>query len=676
MDIRWIQTSYQESFQFLQARKKRQAAQLVLLSNLRKGEQNIASTLLLTLFDRVMSGVYDDKLQVKFIPSQGITQEQINAYNMLAQSDYQEMGKAKLDYDWCWDTLFFGRGYMETIRFDMKKKILQPHVINPLNFGYDPYSDDPQDWRYYWKWLTKTKQELKKLNAAGLLKVDNLDQIPSGIEPYLWDYKVKRDQAREGIAPPINPAATDIYQILEFYGYDDDGNKTVYWTDKNFVNILYEKKLDLKDGDEIIMPNGESVDMGSKWPIVVKEAFRVPHSSIPISVADLLEDKHRAKSVLLNLAYIAAKDQANPLYGYNPDKVRDISQFFSRQINQHIPMDDESAAWPLNKASTMSPELMQFINMLTQEANEPIGTGQTLQPDKNRGDQTATKSAIDQQLSDLAQSLQSKVMQFGEQEFWSQWFHRYARHSKELKEKTANIIGVKGVDTQIIDLNVFNADFPPGVWVYSAKEAEYKELVKRRDLQQLYPNLMQSLDPEGLRNFNKHVFFPLYLQDPSLIDVMFPKTLDEIQAETENEQMSGDKPTMPDVKDTDNHTTHIYTHMQVMPKTWELWFHLDWHQKLLDEQKKQQPQQSGGQSGQKGGESKVSESISFKDLPPDGKKQMAAQAGIQLDESGLAQMQDQASTGAPVAGGKPSTTSPMAAASPLKSAISNKAVVK
>ena len=110
-----ISTKYMDSFQFLQTRKKRQANQLKLLVNLQKGDQSIASTLLLTLFNRVMSSVYDDKLQIKFLPSQGITQDQINAYNTLAQSDYLEMDKAKLDYDWCWDTLFFGRGYMENI---------------------------------------------------------------------------------------------------------------------------------------------------------------------------------------------------------------------------------------------------------------------------------------------------------------------------------------------------------------------------------------------------------------------------------------------------------------------------------------------------------------------------------------------------------------------------------
>lgn len=666
MDIGWIRTSYQESFNFLQARKKRQAAQLALLSNLRRGEQNLASNLLITLFDRVMAGVYDDKMQIKFLPSQGLTQEQINSYNLLAQSDYQEMGKAKLDYDWCWDAGFFGRGYVETIRFDTKRKILQPHVINPLMFGYDPYSEEPQEWRYYWKWLSKTKYELRKLLKAGLLKnIEKVEEIPSGLEPYLWDYKVKRDQAREGIAPPIQPAAVDIYQILEFYGYDDEGTKTVYWTDKNFSRIIYEKKLDLQDGEEVIMPDGKSVSLDSRWPIVVKEFFRVPHSSIPISIADLIEDKHRAKSVLLNLAYMAAKDQANPLYGYNPDKVRDVSQFLSRQINQHIPMDDETAAWPLQKNSAMTQDLLAFINMITAEANEPIGTGQTLEPENRKTDQTATKTAIDQQLSDLAQSLQSKVMQFGEQEFWTQWFHRYARHADELKEKTANIVGVKGIDTKMINLKDFNAKFPPGVMVYSAKEAEYKNLVKRRDFMNLYPNLMQSLDADGLRNFNKHVFFPLMLEDPSLIDIMFPKTLDEIQAETENEQMS--KGTMPEVKETDNHTTHIYTHMMLMPKTWELWFHLRWHEELLAEQKKTTPQTStsGGQEGQQ----KVSESISFKDLPPDGQKQMAAQAGIQI-EGGMAPPQ-QSSGSTPVKGAGRSTT-PQEAASPLKSAFSPK----
>lgn len=675
MKAETIQTKYQESFNFLQLRKKRQAEQLKLLSNMRRGDQNISSTLLLSLFDRIMSNTYDDKIQVKFIPAQGINQNQINSYNILAQSDYQEMGKAKLDYDWTWDTLFFGRGYMETVRFDMKRKIMQPHVINPLVFGYDPYIENVQDWRYYWKWITKSKGDLKLLQKAGVLKKDlKLDSLPAGIDPYLWQYKIVRDQARDAVAPPIEPVDNDVFQILEFYGVNEDGVKCVYWVDKNFSSVLYEKELDFEDGEEIVMPDGETVKKGSSWPIVVKESFRIPHSSVPISVADLLEDKHRAKAVLLNLAYIAAKDEANPVYLYNSDKVNDISQFLSRQINQHIPVNDvETAVAPLNKASTMSPELMNFIQMLTEEANEPIGTGQALQPKKNQSD-TATGQAIDQQLNDLAQSLQSKVMQFGESEFWGQWFHRYAKHAEELETKMANIVGVKGVDTKIIDLNDFKTDYPPGVMVYSAKEAEYKELVLRRDLSNALPVLVQSMDQDGLRNFYKHVYWPKFLQDPSLVDIMFPKTLDEMNAEAENEQLADGM--MPDVKDTDNHTTHIYTHMMLQPKTWAGWTHIHWHQELLAQQLSQQQKQGGGSQG---GENKVSESINYKDLPPDGQQQMAAKVGISIAPPPPVD-NSTATKGAKI-GGKAGTsksagTSTIASATPLKSSINPKTVIK
>ena len=577
MNLQDIRSKYEESFEFLQARKSRQVQQLVLLNNLNRGDQNIASTLLLTLFNRIMSSLYDDKMQVKFLPSQGILQDQLNSYNILAQSDYLEMGKAKLDYDWTWDALFFGQGYLETLRFNKKRKIMEPSVINPLAFGYDPYFNEVQDWRYYWKWVTKTKWELKKLIKAGVIKgIKDTTEIPSGVDTYLWDYKVKRDSAKKGTAMATDTKAGDVYQILEFYGYDDKGDKTVWWIDKGFTKELFKQKLDLKDGEQIVAPDGTTIDTGSNWPIVVKQAFREPHSSIQFSVADLLEDKHRAKSVLLNLAYIAAKDKANPLYLYNPDKVKDITHLFNRQIAQHIPVDDVlEAIAPLNKDNPMDAGLLNFISVLTTEANEPVGTGTVAQPEPRKLSNTATEAAIDQQLNDMAQSLQSKVMQFGESEFWSHWFHRYNRYGEEFGSKMANIVGVKGVKTQEVQMSDFQTDFPPGVLVYSAKEAEYKELVLRRDLITLYPQLVPVLGPEGMRNFNKHIFFPKFLQDPSLIDVMFPETLDEMHAVEENEKLKQNK--YPPVSQADDHLTHIYIHQMVMPKTSATWFHIAEH---------------------------------------------------------------------------------------------------
>ncbi len=589
-----IESNYLESWQFLLSRKRRQVAQLVLLNNLQKGDQTIASTLLITLFNRVLSSVYDDKMQVKFLPSQGILQEQLNSFNILAESDYKEMGKAKIDYDWMWDTGFFGRGYVETYQFDKKRKIMKPHVINPLVFGYDPYFEEVQDWRYYWKWLTKSKYQIDRLIKAGKITgIKSAKEIVGGIDPYIWQYKTRRDAAAKGVQPPIEPAAADIYQILEYFGYDENGDKYLYWIDKNFSKVLMKEKLDLDDME------GEGDQKLSKWPIVVKEMFRIPHASIPFSIADILEDKHRAESVLLNLLFIGAKDTGNPLYLYNPDQVKDVAQFLSRQVDQHIPIEGnpETAVTPLNAKNTFPAEMVSFLTALRQQANDPIGTGVQAEPQAG-GEGTATAAAIDQQLNDMAQSLFSKVLQFGEEEFWSQWFHRYQKNADELGSKMANIVGVKGISSTEIDLQDFKTDFPPGVMVFSAKEAEYKNLVKRRDFMQILPELQQSMAPEGFRNFEKHVFMPLMIEDPSLIDIMFPKTLQEMQAEEQNTMLAQDQ--LPPVLDTDDHTTHIYTHYQVQPKTWAVWFHIAEHQEALAKQTALAQQQAMVESGQPG----------------------------------------------------------------------------
>lgn len=653
LETREIYSKYMESFYFLQPRKVRQVKQIALLNNLQRGDENIASTLLVTLFNRIMSNLYDDKMQIKFVPSEELDQKKVNSLNILAQNDYREMDKAQLDYDWVWDTLFFGRGYMETLRFDPKKKIMQPHVINPLVFGYDPFFDKPQDWRYYWKWITKSSNDINKLIQAGIIKgITDAKELPSGIDPYLWNYKVIRERAK-GATPQANDSYQgDIHQILEYFGYDKDGDKCVYWLDRNFSRVLYCQKLDLKDGDDIVGPGNEVIETKSKWPIVVKEAYREPHASIVFSVADLLEDKHRARSVLLNLAFLAAKDKANPLYVYNPDKVKDVSQLFSRQIYQHIPVDDVvGAIAPLNTDSAMDPSLQAFMQMLNAEASDPVGTN--LAPAPNKGNKkTATESAIQQQLSDLAQSLQSKVMQFGEAEFWSHWYCRYRRYTKAGDEKIATIVGVKGMTFEKIDLGEIHTKYPPGVLVFSAKEAEYKEMVLRQDLMQMYPYLMRALDHDGMRNFNKYVFFPKFLDDPTMMDILIPKSLDEIKAEDENDSLAKD--TLATVLPTDNHEQHLAIHY-MSANTWAKWTHIAWHEELLAQQKQQMMSTGGGGMAPMGmGGSNVKEIMNFKDLPADGQQQMAGMAGISLQPPQGQQGQGQ--------------QGPMAAAAPLQGA--------
>lgn len=585
-EIKDIFSHYMESFYFLQPRKRRQANQIALLNNLQRGDENIASTLLLTLFQRTMSSLYDDQMQVKFIPNEELEQKQVQTFNLLAQNDYQQMNMKQLDYDWTWDALFFGRGYMETLRFDTKRKIMQPHVINPLAFGYDPFFSNPQQWRYYWKWVTKSGVEIEALIKGKVItSITKATDLPSGVDAFLWNYKIIKERAKFVTPQAPDSFQGDIYQILEYFGYNSKGEKCVYWVDRDFSKVLYYEVLDLRDGEEIVGPGNQIIKTNSKWPIVIKESFREPHSSVNFSVADLLEDKHRARSVLLNLAFLAAKDKANPLYQYNPDKVRDVTQLFNRQISQHIPVDDvTSAIAPLNTDSAMDPSLQAFMQMLNQEASDPTGTN--LNPPK--GKHTATEAAIQQQLADLAQSLQSKVMQFSVEEFWSHWYYRYKRFTKAGDEKIATVVGVKGITFEKIDMGDLQTKYPPGVLVFSTKEAEYKEQVERNDLMQMYPQFAQSLSPDGMKNFNKYVFFPKFLKDPQMMEILFPDSVDEIKAQQENDSLGEDKMIM--AKPTDNHEQHILIHHQ-SKNSWAKWVHMQMHEEMLSQQKMAQQAQ-------------------------------------------------------------------------------------
>ena len=580
-ELRQLRDQYSEGYDFLSARKIRQVAQLGLMNNLQRGDQNISSTTLFSLFNRVHSSLYSDVITVKFIPPEDSDNKKTETLNKLQQNDYREMEKWKLDYDWIWNTAFYGDGFCETIKWDKKRKMLVPEIVNPLMMIYDPYFAEPDEWRYYGKWITKSAVQLKEMAKAGLLEKDfNLDALPSGFDPDIWAYKSIHDAARMGTPVPDDTSNKNnkIYQIHEQFTYDDDGNKTAFWTDKNFSKKIYKKKIDWEEG----------------WPIVRKQVFREPNSSISISVPDLLEDKHRAKSVLYNLMYMAAKDEANPSYLYNPDLVKDVSVFFQRQIEQHIPVEDiERAVKKLNLGPAVSNSLLQFVGILNNESTDAIGSTM-VQPVMPRGKKSATESALAQQIADLTAALQSKILGIGEKQFWSHWYNQHLKHMKQADEKIITLTSVSGVSFEKIKLDDIKTKYPPKIEILSQREADYKELVKRRDTMQIYPEIVKQMTPKEIDNFNKFVFFPQFIKDSSTIDRIIPKSMDEIKAEQENDILEKDELANIDPQDDDE--IHMYIHYMAK-RTSATWAHILSHEYQLSQKKQKQNEQPPPQQG-------------------------------------------------------------------------------
>lgn len=607
------QDEYEEGQNFLRQKKLRQVNQLILMNNLKRGDQNISSTTLFNYFTKIFGNLYDDSIGVRFIGSEDSDHKRTELLNKLALNDYKEMGKALLDYDWLWDALFFGEAYVETLNFDKRRHIMMPEVINPLTLVFDPYFANPQQWRYYGKWILRSGYDIDLLIKRGIITgISSHRDLKEGIDAEIWDYKVKRELAKEGNPPPAETGkATGIYQIYETFCISQTGQKELQWIDKDFSTVLRRKVLQLDDGPEIIGPSGKVIGTETKWPIVKKQVFREPHSTLATSIPDIIEDKHRAISVLYNLMYMAAKDEANPIYAYDQDAVTDVTQLMQRQILQHIPLKKGSnasqAIAPLNTKPSASQSLLAFIGILKQESADVSGTSQANMPGQSKGKKSATQDAILQQIAEMSQSLQAKIMGFGEADFWSHWYQRYIKYSDQGDKKIIALTSVSGETFETIQLDNIKTKYPPRVEITSSKQAAFKERMDQQQLMQIYPIIQRSEQLQGKNElmFLKHVFLPKFIKDSSTVELVIPNSLDEIKAQEENDLLAKDH--LPPIAELDDDELHLYVHMRAK-RTPSTWAHIFAHemqlaqkkkqQQMAEQQKAQSEQQQDGDNGQ------------------------------------------------------------------------------
>lgn len=586
--IAQVKNEYEEGRSYLEPRKTRWTRQLVLMNNLQRGEQNVASTMLPSYFNRVFAGIHSNTPTVKFVPGNDAELYATESLNKMAVADAQEMNKPMLDYDWDWDTCFYGAGYLETLKWIKSRKLMQPEVINPMFFQYDPYFSEVQDWRYYSKWKLLNAHQLKRLIDDGVVDgIKKIGDIETGVDPYIWTWKIQAEQAKD-----VNPAATEtmvpqsnIYQIFEHFTYVD-GKKSVVWTNRSMSKVLRVDELDLKDDAD---HPGESL-----WPIVRKTIFREPHSSAAVSVPDLLEDKHRAQNVILNLAYIAAKDEVNPIYEYVPEKLKNAAMLYQRQINQHIPVTELGAIAPLKQKASLSSAVLALMNTLKQEGADVVGTAQPASIGSKK--KSATQDAILQQIADMTQSLQSKLVQQAEMEFWGKWYQKLITNKEDGGFKMLALTDALGTTFEQIELDKIKTKYPPRVILMNLKEAEYKETLERREIAGQMALLQGSMSPGQFRMFLKQIYFPKFKTfDHSSIDLAFPKTIDEMVAESENESLAAGEWIEP--KPTDDHETHLYIHMRGK-KNAEMNTHILVHQYALAQAAAQAAQKPPDEAGE------------------------------------------------------------------------------
>lgn len=525
---------------------------LKLYNNQKRQTDAVGDPLLFTVTQTLAASLYDDQMNVEFLwrePGDELVAENLN---MLAKFDYSEMSMDQLQYYWMWDTVFFGNGYVRMQEFSREMKRPVPELLDPLTLLRDPDAQSMngeikglRPARYLGRLLELSKYELDKL--GGMMNVDLVRDDKRLATDVLEDAKRERDEAqgrqtqvgREG---KNGMGDNQSFEVVEWYTHFDGKLVQTLWA--NSFDLLIQYKV--VDGGEI--------------PIIKRALFPMAHDWDGTNVADLVEDKQRARSEIINLSRKAQKADLYPMYVYAEKRIRNRADL-NFDFNKFIPAAGvgslSEVIQPMNKPQPNIRLIDYMLSTLDKGAQQATAT-----PDIQQGMMPGDKRTLGEltmvtNRADARFSLSAKIMGWSEKLFWLAWYGLYKKHfKKDIDAKIVRIVGAYGVKLRPLTRENIIMKTDPDVSIESKKLLEAKRL---RDLLS-FEKFLAFLKgiPESNMRFALREHGKMVGLEHDVINRMIPQTADELQATKENEMLNEGK--LVQVAPTDDDAAHLDIH--------------------------------------------------------------------------------------------------------------------
>lgn len=527
---------------------------LKLYNNQKKKEESVGEPLLFTVFNTVFSSLYVDRFNVSF--SGRIEGKDSKAENLTntASYDYEKMELDEQDYDWDWDACFFGKGYQIMYEFDRKSLTPIVETIDPLCFLKDEncksISGDQRNRgqaRFFGRIIAMTKYDI--VDAGSYF---NIDSIQKGSVDYKSLYKDNKEARAEA-------------QGRDHNRYDEESLTNncenvmlEWWTHWKGVKYIFT----LANGNTLLVKAHKLAS--NKWPIYERSIFPIGHDADGVSIPDLIEDKQRAKAILLNTVLKSAKSSLNNTYIYNKDKISN-KKYLEEAFNRHIPVKgDPNNAISLAPKAGIQQQVDYILNLLdisAQKATASPEISQGVQPSEQR---TLGENQLVSRNSSIRQNLITKIFGWSERRRWRQWYWCYKHYLASEDIKLVRINGaISDTWTELKkDKMIFDDGIDPDVTVESAYFSQLQKRQKYAETSNFAQVVLQ--DPSVSETSKRHIerrLAKLSGMPNDDIYMIFPETYDELDAKEENSQiMLGE---LPKVEDTDDDLVHIYIHNKV-----------------------------------------------------------------------------------------------------------------
>lgn len=578
------QAEFDLSWDHQKAKKDEALLRLKLYNNQKRDKKAVGDTTMFTIHQTVLSSLYIDRLISEWVGREEGDDDVASNLTILADNDYGDMGKDETDFDWIWDTLFFGRGLLDLSEFirDPEKNIFLPipEVWDPITFLRDPRGISVNGnrmgrnaCRFYGREVKMTRDYMEK--HPHFLAANNFSQIKfgNGTKSLIEDGMRARADA-QGNQYDKNKAESKLgvngeYDITEWHTHwkvDGKVTKCKVWLANNRKLVVGFQPL-----------------TSDRWSLLDRPLYPTAHDWDGTSIPDLTEDKQRARAVAQNLGMQAMKADLYPMYIYDSNRItnkNDLSFNFNKFIPANVQPGQSAAGAlvPLQKSFPNLPLLNFIYNSLDVSAQKATATpdiqmGMQSAKDRPLGETTLLKGGVDTRYS-----LAAKIFGWSEKRFWIQWYNMYKENfDKDIDEKMVRIVGAFGDKFRpFTKENITTKRLDPDVKIESAYVARAKQVEERQGLSALLTVVVQ--DPTANRRYGLKKLAKLYGLRKDEIDRLLPPTIDERIAEDQNEILNDNKvvPVLPE----DDHNVHLEVHAKAAP-TAATYAHIETHKKAL-----------------------------------------------------------------------------------------------
>jgi hypothetical protein len=584
--LKKIESEHKVSKDFLNDKKKEWHRRLKLYNNQRREATKIGDPLLFKTFNTVFAALYDDRLITEFVGREEGDHEKAQNLSLLAEYDYELMEKARWDYEWIWDAMFYGRGFLLVQEWNAEQNHPVPEVIDPMVFFHDPRATRENGrggLRFFGRLVEMTKLQMEKNG-----NYENLDKLKDSPHNDLEEaHEARADAQDHQYTNKRVEGDNRLHTLLEWFTFEK-GERKFYTTDLNFKTIYREQDIETP-----------------YWGLVGRQIYPITHDYWGVSVPDLVEDKQRARAKLANLSLTSVESALYPMYLVDTDRIKNISSVGEFGFNKIIPTDgDAKGAIAQVERKIVNQDaqwIMQEINMNAQDAT---ATPEIAQGAISRAKRSATEVSGAMKRVDTRYALSAKIFGWSEQEFWRQWFNMYKVYFDEkIGEKIMRLTSPLGYEWKPIQKDDIDLNYDPDIKIQSKEVSE----AKRMNNLQIYSNLLMQLaqNPQVNLRFAHKKLAQLSGLKSDEVNYLLPKSIEELEADLENKDLSKD--VQVDVHADDDHIAHILEHAkasQTNSKKAHIETHIAFMQKLKENpemmrqlQERQKQSQNGDQDG-------------------------------------------------------------------------------